>query len=429
MAYRKLLEGVVILDFTQYFASGLSTRYLADMGAEIIKVERAPYGDVYRLAGVLEYGGAKVGFANQGAGKKSICIDIKNPDGLALVKELIPHVDALTEGFTFGQMAKYGLDYEVVRKIKADIVYASMSAFGQRPGPYRDWVSLDPIAQALSGFMHATGEPDGPPQVVGTGFADPNAALNAAFATLAALFYRERTGIGQYVDVCMLDSLIHMDCVMALMAAGSDGALDPKRFGRHHPLVVPYGVYDCGGGYVFLECLGSGPDSMWGRLCRAIGREDMISDPRFDTNDHRGQNLEAMVAEIQAWFDQQPSPMAAAEYLQRFRVPSAPVLTVKEAVFGEHAKQHQLLRRLYHPEEDKEITIIANPYNYAATPTTTDSGAPLLGQHNEHVLQKFLGYKQEQVSELYERCIILQDARVAKLKERGILGPDGMEIK
>ena len=216
MGARKLLEGIVILDFTQYVASAQSTRILADMGAEIIKVERAPHGDLYRVSGVLEYQGIKIAFANTGAGKKSLCVDLKQPEGVALVKQLIPHVDALMEGFTPDQMTKYGLDYETVRAIKPDIVYTSMSSFGQE-GPFRDWVSFDPIIQALGGMMHATGEPDGPPQVAGTGIADTNAAVNGCLATVAALLCKERTGVGQHVEVCMLDSLMPMDCVMIPM--------------------------------------------------------------------------------------------------------------------------------------------------------------------------------------------------------------------
>jgi len=426
MSARKLLEGIVILDFTQYVASAQSTRILADMGAEIIKVERAPHGDLYRVSGVLEYKGTKIAFANTGAGKKSLCVDLKQPEGVALVKRLIPHVDALMEGFTPDQMAKYGLDYETVRAIKPDIVYTSMSSFGQR-GPFREWVSFDPIIQALGGMMHATGEPNGPPQVAGNGIADTNAAVNGCLATVAALLCKERTGIGQHVDVCMLDSLVQMDCVMIPMCAGSDGEVDPKRYGRHSSFVAPFGVYECQGEYVFLQSLGSGRASMWGRFCRAIGREDMIDDPRFDTNEHRLQNMPAMIGQIQAWFDGQASAMAAADYLQRHRVAAAPVLTVKQVVAGEHVAGHHMLRRLYHPEEDREITIVANPYRYSETPTTTESGAPLLGQHNEDVLQRYLGYTPEQLVDLYERRVIQQNPKVRALKERGILDPDGIE--
>ena len=205
MAYTKLLEGIVILDFTQALAASLCPRILADMGAEILKVERSPRGDMARdLGGGYSVKHSNVVFLFPNAGKKSLCVDFHNPEGIRLVKQLVPQVDAVLEAYSPGYMKKYGLDYASVQPLKSDIVYCSMSAYGQN-GPYRDMVAFNPMVEAMSGFVYMTGEPDSHPQLPGFSIGDTGASIHNTVAVLAALLYRDRTGVGQYVDTAMLD--------------------------------------------------------------------------------------------------------------------------------------------------------------------------------------------------------------------------------
>jgi crotonobetainyl-CoA:carnitine CoA-transferase CaiB-like acyl-CoA transferase len=271
----------------------------------------------------------------------------------------------------------------------------------------------------MSGLYHAIGEADGPPLICGTGIADPNAASHACMAVLAALFYRERTGIGQYVDTAMLDSMIFMDAVTVPRAAITEGEDDPKRSGQHHNMVVPWGNYYCKGEYVLLEIVGSGEDSMWGRFCKVIGHPDMITDPRFDTPEHRVENKDETIRIIQEWFGKQPSAYEAAEYLQKHRVCSAPVLTARQVALGHQVRDRELMRKVYHPVIDREAFIPVTPYKYSKTPITVESGAPLLGQHNEHIMKKYLGYSDKKIKELHDTIAVYQEPRVAKLRAAG----------
>jgi len=422
MSYGKLLEGFVILDFTQYVASAFGTKILADMGAELLKVERYPLGDLMRVGGVQDLiPGVQSSqyFLNCCEGKKSICVDFRNPEGVKLIKELVPHVDAVMEGYTPGQMKKYGLDYETLSEIKPDIVYASLTGFGQY-GPYRDWVSFAPQAEAISGLYHMIGYPDGPPLICGTGVADPNAASHACLSVLGALLCRERTGTGQHVDTAMMDSMVFMDVVAVPRAAITEGEDNPWRSGQHHGMLVPWGNYHCKGEYVQLQVIGYGEESMWGRFCKAVGRPDMITDPRFDTPEHRVENGDETIRIIQEWFDQQPSAFEAAAYLNRqHRVCAVPVQTSRQVALGPQVKERELMAKVYHPWIDREATVPVTPYKYSKTPIKVESGAPLLGQHNEYILEKYLGYSEQQVKELYDKTIIYRDPRVVELRAKG----------
>lgn len=412
MTLKKLLEGIVILDFTQNLAGSLGQRIMADMGAEVIKVERYPWGDQIREAGSgyqVEGKTSNVYHLNLNAGKKSICFDFHNPEAIKLIKELVPHVDAVTESFSPGQMEKYGLDYDSLQAIKPNLVYCSFSAFGQN-GPYRNWVAYNPLIEALSGLAHTTGDPEGHPQLPGFGLGDTNASIHNAVALLAALWYRDRTGIGQHIDTAMLDSLTIMGAVNWFTIA-TDGKADAKRYGRHRDTIVPYGLYQCKGEYVALEITTSGEESMWGRFCKAIERPDMIRDSRFDTLVHRAQNREECIRIIQEWFDKQPNAIQAAEYLQRHRVACAPVLSPRQIMQSPHASERHLSVRVYHPALGEEASILATPYKFSKTPVKTEEGAPLLGQHNEYILRKYLSYSDQQLQVLYEKGIIYQDSR------------------
>jgi crotonobetainyl-CoA:carnitine CoA-transferase CaiB-like acyl-CoA transferase len=406
MPYKKILEGTVVLDFTQFVASSLAARILADMGAEVLKVERYPVGDLLRPSGVIPIKNSSGMFLIFNVGKKSLCVDFHNPEGISLVKNLVPHVDVVLEGYSPGQMKTYGLDYESLKQIKPDMVYGSFTAFGH-DGPYRDWVAFNTQIEGMSGLAYTTGLPNESPLLPGFGIGDPNAGIHDCLAILAALMYRDRTGIGQFVETSMLDSLMLMGSPSYAVAL-TDGEANPGRWGRHRDGVVPYGVYECQGEFLILEVIGEGENSMWGRFCRAIGSPDMITDPRFDTNTHRVANREETIRRIQGWFDRQPSNLQAAEYLQKHRVACAPVLSPRQVILSDYARKRELLTKVYHPEIGEEASVLNIPYKFSKTPLKVESGAPFLGQHNEYILEKYLSYSGDQIKSLYDRKVLFK---------------------
>lgn len=413
------LQGVRVLDFTQVVGSSFCARILGDLGAEIIKVERHPTGDIARSGGTLSAGDPVAPFFLLcNAGKKSICIDIRSAEGVALVKELVQHVDVVLEGYVPGQMTKYGLDYAALSAIKPDIVYCSMSGFGQT-GPLRSWLALAPIVEAMSGLSYASGDPDGHPRPSGLLPGDANGAINGCLAVLAAIFYRERTGIGQYVDTAMFDSLVWLDAINVPHAATRGENTVPH--GRHHGAVVPLGVFACREGYVMLQATGSGEGSQWARFCKAAGLDDMIADPRFDNAGHRIANRDEVIRRLEGWFRQQPTALATAEFLQSKGVPAAPVMTPLDVLAHPHVEARGLFKDLYHPILDRSTPTMVAPYKYSKTPVSVASGAPLLGQHNEEVLRSVLSYSDARIEELSTSGVISQDAKVAKLKSAGKL--------
>jgi len=413
------LSGIRVLDFTQVVGSSFCSRILGDMGADIIKVERHPTGDIARTGGTLSAGDPVAPFFLLcNAGKKSICIDIRSPEGVDLVKQLLLHVDVVLEGYVPGQMAKYGLDYATLSAIKPDIVYCSMSGFGQT-GPLRSWLALAPIVEAMSGLSHASGDPDGHPRPSGLLPGDANGAINGCLAVLAALFHRQRTGVGQYVDTAMFDSLIWLDAINVPYAATRGENTKPH--GHHHGAVVPLGVFACKEGYVMLQATGAGEGSQWGRFCRATGLDDMIADPRFDTAGHRIANREEVIRRLEGWFRQQPSANATAEFLQSKGIPAAPVLTPLDVVSHPHVEARGLFKELYHPVLDRVVPTMVAPYKYSRTPVSVDSGAPLLGQHNEEILRAVLSYSDAEIAALAAKGVISQDEKVARLRSSGKL--------
>ena len=310
-----LLAGIKVLDFTHVLAGPTCTRILADLGAEVIKLEAAPNGDVARGMFYVKENLSAL-FLYTCAGKKSLCLDLKKSQGLQIAKDLVAKFDVVVENFAPGVMKKLGLDYAVLKEINPRIVMASISGFGQS-GPWADRTSFDIIGQAMSGVMHMTGEPDGPPQYVGNYIGDPNAGVQAALAICASLFYRDRTGKGQYIDIAQVDSLLYLDLVNIPYYALSNGAFNPKRFGAHHYAVCPLGVFKGKDGYVVLQAI----EHQWPNFAKAIGRKDLITNPNFATNAKRLENREELAKIIEAWLQSFPNNDAALSALAEQRIP------------------------------------------------------------------------------------------------------------
>lgn len=394
-----MLAGVKVLDFTQYLAGPTATRLMAELGADIIKVEQAPSGDPSRALPFLK-DGRSVYFIQQNRGKKSLCVDFNKPESLALVRALIPHVDVVIENYGPGVLEKRGLDYAALRPLNPRLIMCSISAFG-RNSPMSHLTGYDYIAQAFSGIMHMTGDPDGPPRFVGVAIADGIAGVSAFAALGYALLHRDRTGQGQYIDISMVDALYHMHSVEVQMFAASKGAYKPMRFGIHHYMSCPQGVFKGPQGYLVILAL----DRQWPNVARALGKPELINDPRFATAGRRAKHQKELIAMIEAWLQSFPTDDAALQVLAEYRVPAGPVLSIEETI----THPYFIARRMVRQVPDRilgEVTIPGFPFKFSAMPEELDLHAPLLGEHNEVVLNQYLGRSQDSIATLYRQGVL-----------------------
>jgi crotonobetainyl-CoA:carnitine CoA-transferase CaiB-like acyl-CoA transferase len=408
----KLLSGVKVLDFTQYLAGPSATRLLADLGADIIKIERAPDGDLGRKIHLVEPG-ISAFFLAASAGKKSLGIEFKHPKGLEIVRELVRQVDVAVENYSPGVMAKYGLDYASLKEVNPRLIMCSVSGYGQ-DGPYAHHTSFDIIAQAQSGVMAMTGEPDGPPEYVGNYFGDPNAGIHGALAICAALFHRAMTGEGQYIDVSQLESLVYLDYINFPLFLMSGGAIKPHRFGGDFFNICPYGVYRAKKGYIVFAVA----EHQWPSLVKAMSKPELATDPRYATQVARCQRRPEVRKYIEDWlqtFDDDETPL---KILAEARIPSAPILDIPQAAAHPQLKARGLFQDVPHPILGL-APIAKAPFHLSTATVEIPFRAPLLGEHNEEILQSCLGYTPEQIAALYREGAIIQEAKVQELREGG----------
>jgi CoA:oxalate CoA-transferase len=394
-----MLSGVRVLDFTQYLAGPTVTRFMAEMGADIVKVEQAPMGDPARLLPAVRDGRSAY-FVQQNRGKRSVCVDFSKLESLGLIRELAKNADVVVENYGPGVMEKRGLDYASLSKLNPRVIMASISAFG-RSGPLSHKVGYDFIAQAFSGLMHMTGDPDGPPMFVGMGIGDQTSGVHAFSAIGYALFHRERTGVGQHIDIAMVDTLYHMHEVNIQVWSTTNGEFVPRRMGSQHELVSPCGSFKGPQGYIVILVL----ERQWPSMARAMGRPDLIEDPRFATMRNRAKNRYELAKIVEAWMQSQPSDEAVLKILEEHRVAAAPVMTVVDTVSHPHYKARNMVRTVPDPILGK-VTIPGFPLKFSAFPNELEITAPLLGEHGAEILRDRLG---------------MSDADVARLRSEGVL--------
>lgn len=394
-----MLADVKVLDFTQYLAGPTITRLMAEMGAQVIKVEQAPMGDPSRLLPAIKNGRSGY-FVQQNRGKRSLCLDFAKPESMELLRALVREVDVVLENYGPGVMDRRGLDYASLKQINPRIIMASISAFG-KTGPYAHKVGYDFIAQAFSGLMSMTGDPNGPPMFVGLGIADQGSGVHAFAAIGYALFYREKTGIGQHIDISMVDALFHMHEVNVQAYGLTDGAFVPHRMGSHHQLICPCGAFKGPQGYIVVLVL----DRQWAAMATAMGRPDLIDDPRYATGVERGKNQKELIAIIEAWMAAQGTDEAVLKIFEEHRVPAAPVMSVVGALDHPYFKARNMVRTVTDPILG-ELTITGFPLKFSEFPELPTIEAPLLGEHGGEVLKQYLG---------------MSDAKVAELRAAGVL--------
>ena len=399
-----ILEGIRVLDFTQYLAGPTVGRLMAEMGAEVIKIEQGPGGDPSRLLPVGENGRSGY-FIQQNRGKKSLGLDLRAPGADAVLRELIAACDVVLENFGPGVMEKKKLAWDDVKAIKPDIIMASISAYG-RDSPLAHKTGYDWAAQAFSGLMHMNGERDGPPLPVGIGIADVSSGVHAFSAIGYALFHRSRTGEGQWLDISMVDCMFHMHDISLQGHTLTGGKYHPHRQGAHHELIAPFGVFRGPSGYVVILAL----QRQWGAVCAALGRPELEHDARYAEPTARAARQAELVTLIEDWMAGFADNDAVIAVLEQHRVPCAPVLDPVEALEHPYFRARDMVRHIEDPVMGP-LAVPGFPLRFSAQPERLDLAAPLLGEHNQAVLGGVLGYDQARIAALDAAGVLVSGSR------------------
>ena len=389
-----LLDGYKVLDFTHFVAGPTTTRLMAGMGAEIIKVEIAPHGDRSREFDYVRDQRSAF-FIQQNRGKKSLCVDLRRREGVDLIKQLVPKVDVVVENFAPGVISEMGLSYEVLKAINPKIIMCSISALGQT-GPLAGDAGFDFIGQAYAGITSLIGEEHGPPYMPMVAIGDVSAGAHAMGAIACALLHRERTGQGQYIDVSLLDTYFHCQTIGVQLCSASQGTRELKASGLHHSLACPAGVFKGQKRWIIILAM---TDKQWVSLCEAIGRPDLGADGRFARARDRVQCRDEIIRTIEHWIAAMPSDDASVETLRSHRVPVAPILSVREATEHPHLIARGTVRTVNDPILG-EFKIPGFPLRFSGYPEELEFDAPMLGEHNASILGQYLGYTPARVIEL-----------------------------
>ncbi len=397
---RRMLEGYKVLDFTQFVAGPTVTKLMAEMGAEIIKIELAPNGDLCRNFPYVRDKRSAY-FVQQNRGKMSLCLDIKNPAGNAIVRDLIPQVDVLVQNYAPGVIGRMGFDYENVRRLNARIVMCSVSTFGQT-GPLAPEPGYDFVGQAYAGVTSLSGEEGGdyfPPALA---IGDVSTGVHAYAAVATALLHRERTGEGQHLDLSLLDSYFHYHDMAVELLSASHGSMKVQRMGNQIGALSPAGLFKTKTGSLWIFAF---QDNHWASLCRIMGRSDLSKDPRCADNNARVANRQIVNAAISEWLLTLSGNEAADAALREAHIPHAPVLTVAEAMAHPHMRERRTVRTI-HDRILGEFQVPGFPMRFSAFPDEPVLEAPFLGEHNRRILSSYLGYTEEHIAKLERESVL-----------------------
>jgi formyl-CoA transferase len=392
------LDGVRVLDLTRVLAGPYCTMFLGDLGAEVVKVEQPGVGDDTRGWGPPFVGGESAYFLCVNRNKKSITVDFKSNDGVALLRRLAERADVLIENFRPGTLERLGLGEKDLRANNPRLIYASLSGFGA-DGPMSDAPGYDLIVQAWGGLMSITGMPDGEPTKVGVAIIDLVAGLMLGKAIVSALFAREKLGIGQKIDTSLLEAE-----VACLINVGSNYLVEgkiPRRWGNAHSSIVPYQSFKTADGYLVI---GVASEGIWRRFCQAIGKTELADDPRFAKNSDRVQNREVLIPVLLEIFLGRETD-AWIKLLNEAEVPCAPVQTVDQVFKAPQVLHREMLVEVEHPTAGT-VSMAGIPVKFSATSPSIRLPPPTLGQHTEEVLTSWLGIKPEEIEELKKKSVI-----------------------
>ena len=408
-ALPKALGHIRVLDLSRVLAGPWCAQNLADLGADVIKIERPGAGDDTRAWGPPYAKDAQGNdtleaayYLSANRGKRSLTVDIASSEGQALLRELVLHCDVVLENFKVGHLKRYGLDYDSLKAIKPDLVYCSITGFGQ-DGPYAHRAGYDFLIQGMGGLMSVTGErddlPGGGPQKAGVALTDLMTGMYATVAVLAALTHRDRTGEGQHIDMALLDTQVAMLANVGSNYLNSGKA--PKRWGNAHANIVPYQTFACADGHLIVA---TGNDGQYQKFVEAGGRPELANDPRFATNPLRVQNRELLVPLLAEMVERKKRDEWIA-LLEEKGVPCGPINDVGEVFANEQVLAREMAIDLPHPSAG-QVKLVRNPIRMSATPATSGMAPPLLGQHTTEVLREVLGRSEEEIAALRERGIV-----------------------
>ena len=396
-----VLSDLKVLDFTRALAGPTVTRMFAEMGAQVIKVESAPNGDLTRRMSKVR-NERSLYYVQQNLGKKSLCVDLRDPRGMALIAALIPKVDVVVENFKPGTFETMGLGYARLQEMREDIILCSVSALGQS-GPLAKLPGYDFIAQGYSGVTSLIGDADGTPYIPPVGIGDVSTGVHGALAVLAALRYRDRTGRGQHLDIGLLDVYYHCHEVNVHQCSASDGAVKPSRNGPHLNYICPAGVFKANGGWVVIMAF----LHHWQDLCTAMARPDLIDHAYLSTDAGRLAHRDEVVTLLEDWLARFPDRDAAIEHMHKYQVPAAPVLSIEETLSHPHLLARRTVRTITDPVAGT-FQIPGMPLKFSDFPDDLALTAPTMGQHNAEVLREWLGLNETEIEGLRSANVLQQ---------------------
>jgi crotonobetainyl-CoA:carnitine CoA-transferase CaiB-like acyl-CoA transferase len=410
---RQNLSGVRVLDITQYIAGPTLGRMLADLGAEVVKLEMPPGGEYSRRGGFPpRVEGQAPAYVYYNRGKRSLCIDFKRPEGAAIVLDLTPHFDVVIENYTPGVLRKYGLTYDAFKARNPRIIMCSISGFGQT-GSRVHLPGNDMTAQALSGLLHLTGTEDGTPVYPGMYLADGGGGINGVAAVLAALYYRERTGIGQYIDVALYECVFHLHDVFLMQHLFTYGDYNPGPTGRHRPGATPCGLFQTRDGWIVLTVL----NHQWERFAKDIGKPELLTDERFNPYSARWENRHELEPIIEEWLQSLGSRDEALQFLLDRHYLTAPVLDLRQTVDLIKSEGRGALQNLTVPGYG-EIPLPKVPYVFSETTVEFQPILSMVGEDNRAILSQYLDYSEQQLDDLQAAGILIEDDELSEIRAR-----------
>jgi len=393
---RQVYEGLKVLDATNNYAGPMAGTLLADYGAEVWHIEKPVLGDDNRFFPPM-IDGISINYCTNNRGKKSVVLNLKDPKAVEAFKKLAAKADVVLESYRPGVMDRLGLGYEELKKVNPRLIYCSISAYGQ-VGPYAKRPGYDVIAQAVSGMMEMTGEPDGAPTKVGPAIGDWIGALNAFGCIGTALYYRSRTGKGQHIDISLVRSLLWMAAKLDYPFTG----VVQSRTGNHHSNLAPYGVFKGNHGESIV--LGVLSNNLWAKFCNVLGRPELIDDPRFSSNNMRVENKQALIELIEAWLRTFEHVSEASQLLMDAGIPCSKIYNMKDINEDPHYNQCGWIAEM--PMADEMVSLRtrrfpSNPFTFSEF-SPEYRKAPALGENNHEVLEA-LGYSAGEIDEMEQR--------------------------
>ncbi len=393
----RLLDGIRVLDLSRVMSGPFCTAMLADLGAEVIKVEMPEVGDDGRHFGPYRDGESAY-FMLLNRGKKSMTLNLKSDRGRGILEALVRSSDVLIENFRPGVADRLGIGYEALEPLNPGLIYASISGFGQN-GPLADRPAYDLVVQAMSGLMDVTGPRDGPPTAIGESMADVCAGMFAAWGISTALFARERTGKGRHLDIAMLDSMFSIMLTELSLQLYSDRA--PVRVGSRHPVTYPVDAFEAKDGHVVMVV---SSDRAFGAFCKAIGRPALSGDERFRTNADRDANEGALKAIIEAWTSERTA-VEIVEAMDAAGIPAAPVLSVADVADSAHIASREMISTVGHPTLG-DIPLVHQPVRFSGAEREFQRPPPGLGEHTRELLASLLGLGDAEIEALADDNVI-----------------------